>query len=330
MILAVPNRSFAQRRLQDTKAMRVIWIAVFALGFGPTQDALAGGSGFSVLPKITWSNPKVFGSATVGQSIFPTVSFESTVDLDSVKIWISPRLRNFLSTPTEDFGSVLGGEEIDVPLRIDVPADYQRKRIIGLILIRGIVSDSNRVVGRLLPVFVRIGDIMEAQFSNEVVSFAIPELGTNSDVRADWVPGPDYEITVAYEDSQGELGAPAFAVYFVPKDSSQSLLDWFSTEVDLSGTLLGTGTFQLDSLEGGEQVLVRSLSIPDSHGEPFGPVSSFYAEYAGGTIVAIANTSQAHNLGDLGYPLGEIQTGILRRLLESVSVSDILPAEIQR
>lgn len=299
---------------------RAIWyVSLIAVSLGPIGTLVAKEREF-VRPRIDVSDSRVELTLSRGQTISRTISLQSNVDLSTVRVWVTPRLRRYLDTPTERIAGPAQGDQLDIDLTVSVPLSERTRQIRGLVMITGAVAESHKHTFRLLPARVTIVDIAQSRHSENGVQIDAPVLGSLPSTTVVSLPDGAHQIDVSYEDpSDGSL-VSTFAFYIVPKDPAQPLTEWFSENVDIGGLLQSTGAYQFSSTSSGAVMLERVLPVPQEHADVYGPVSSFYAELSYGQVVVVANSSQAHSLSDFGFPDSSVWTGLLREALGTLVV----------
>ena len=109
---------------------------------------------------------------------------------------------------------------------------------------------------------------------------------------------------------------PAFTISIVGNNSTSSLLDWFSQNVDQSNLLIDSGTYTRTTLPNGTDILLLTGGVPDEW--EGGELSEAYAMSPNKARIAIISISQDDPLHDYGFSSQQV-AGIVNYLVQTLT-----------
>ncbi len=95
-------------------------------------------------------------------------------------------------------------------------------------------------------------------------------------------------ILETVDDTTGEA-RPQYAITFIENGNQSSLVDWFETNVDLSGSIIASGNYIAGATNNGIEYLNITGPIPPEH---VGPIPDLYAFSPSGDLVIVIQTIQ--------------------------------------
>jgi hypothetical protein len=132
------------------------------------------------------------------------------------------------------------------------------------------------------------------------VSFNYPPVGDNWELTTERTEKGIVFNVLEVPDVDTGVPIPQYSISYQPNTKQQSLLDWFSENVDLSNTIIPAGNFDLSILSNGIGILLLTGEIPPEHFEVSGPIPDLYAISPSGDYVVAIQTMQGHKPGMLG------------------------------
>ena len=221
-------------------------------------------------PVITWIPTLVSENVSPLEEKSINVSFTSSANLSNIAVIITPKLRPYIESEPSIFPSISAGITTTLRLKVMAAANAPLGIVNGVIRLVSTVK-SNATYAQPLHIKLQIGK----KFTYEDFSFLYPSFGVPSEelIRTD---GGNIIIDVKLLAASGEEFVSQFGLILHENMGYLNLIDWFLQNVDLTGTLISSGSFTLQSLPNGISVLVHTGSIPAEHLAQYGPIADFY------------------------------------------------------
>ncbi len=133
-----------EKRLLIAALSITIFVVLVLSQVAVTPSALAT-SGKSA--KISWSQRPVTATLPAGGTFSTTVVFSSTLDLNNVRLRLTPSLKSVVSIPPTTFISITAGTPYSVEIDVALPTNSHRMSYGGTLTVR----TGNRAYARPLP-----------------------------------------------------------------------------------------------------------------------------------------------------------------------------------
>lgn len=254
-----------------------------------------------------WSPKSLELNVVAGEPQTVTVVYRAVRQITAAALTVDSKLTPYVQVQPASVSGLRRGDTVQFTLTFSAPEGTFPKRIRGNISLTP--QDSRLSSGSALQVDLQIRWPTIAVGSTGA-AITYPTFGqpTGVDVTSEGATSGFRVFTFSPEADP----LMQFSVGLMENPGRKSLTEWFASEVDKSGSILGQGKFRIDTLGNG----VRALSVtevPAQHLDCCGPVMDFYAISSSGRTIITVVTSHEHSFGSMGSPK-EVRDQYLRML----------------